>query len=176
MQTTGWRGIFCAEWLPLADWACCSGRVRHGRRCQKFSPLTTRSRRRPLHENPLSYTLQICSILPDDARIARAPRSHAEYRWSQCKALVFIEALARHRKVAAAARAVGLTRQSAYCLRDRVPAVAEVWARAQDVGRARRCGGRPGAAAAAPKGDGFGAARRRFRAAKATLLAARRRF
>jgi len=31
-----------------------------------------------------------------------------------------------------------MTRQSAYRLRDRVPQVAEVWARAQAVGRSRR--------------------------------------
>jgi len=37
----------------------------------------------------------------------RRPRSHAEYRWTQSKALAFIEALARHGKVAAAARASG---------------------------------------------------------------------
>jgi molybdenum-dependent DNA-binding transcriptional regulator ModE len=80
----------------------------------------------------------------------RPPRSHAEYRWTQSKALAFIEALARHGKVAAAARAVGMTRQSAYRLRDRVPQVAEVWARAQAVGRACRRG-----KAAVSQGDTF---------------------
>ena len=58
---------------------------------------------------------------------ARTPRPSAEYRWTQAKALIFIEALAWHGKVAAAARSVGMTRQSAYRLRARVPQVAEVW-------------------------------------------------
>jgi hypothetical protein len=71
---------------------------------------------------------------------ARPPRSAPEYRWTADKAHAFIEALAQHGKVAAAARSVGMTRQSAYRLRDRVPQVAEVWARAQALGRARRRG------------------------------------
>ncbi len=71
---------------------------------------------------------------------ARTPRPFAEYRWTPSKAHAFIEALAQHGKVAAAARAVGMTRQSAYRLRDRVPQVAEVWPRAQAIGRARRLG------------------------------------
>jgi len=71
---------------------------------------------------------------------ARAPRPSAEYRWNPHKAHAFIEALASHGKVAVAARSVGMTRQSAYRLRDRVPQVAEVWAQAQAVGRARRRG------------------------------------
>ena len=73
-------------------------------------------------------------------RDRRPPRPDAQYRWTQPKALAFIEALARHGKVATAARAVGMTRQSAYRLRDRVPQVAEVWARAQAIGRERRRG------------------------------------
>ena len=71
---------------------------------------------------------------------ARTPRPFAEYRWTPPKAHAFIEALAQHGKVAAAARAVGMTRQSAYRLRARVSQVAEVWAWAQPVGRARRLG------------------------------------
>jgi molybdenum-dependent DNA-binding transcriptional regulator ModE len=71
---------------------------------------------------------------------ARVPRSAAEYRWTDNKALAFLQALAQHGKVAAAARAVGMTRQSAYRLRQRIPALAEGWARAQAMGRARRRG------------------------------------
>ncbi|MBO9498003.1 MAG: LysR family transcriptional regulator [Novosphingobium sp.] len=84
------------------------------------------------------------------------PRPAAEYRWTPSKALAFIEELARHGKVAAAARSVGMTRQSAYRLRDRVPQVAEIWPRAQAAGRARRCGK---AALSAAQGDTSGAAR-----------------
>jgi len=71
---------------------------------------------------------------------ARTPRPTSEYRWTPRKATAFIEALAQHGKVAAAARAVGMTRQSAYRLRDRVPQVADVWPRAQALGRERRRG------------------------------------
>jgi molybdenum-dependent DNA-binding transcriptional regulator ModE len=73
----------------------------------------------------------------------RAPRPHAEYRWTNRKAHAFLDALALHGKVAAAARAVGMTRKSAYRLRDREPVVAESWARAQAIGQARRRGELP---------------------------------
>ena len=71
---------------------------------------------------------------------ARTSRPHAEYRWTNRKAHAFLDALACHGKVAAAARAVGMTRQSAYRLRARVPVVAEGWARAQAIGREQRLG------------------------------------
>jgi hypothetical protein len=87
---------------------------------------------------------------------ARSPRPTAEYRWTPAKAHAFIEALARHGKVAAAARAVGMTRQSAYRLRDRVPQVAEVWAFAQAAGRAPRRGK---ATVSPAQGDTSGSAR-----------------
>jgi len=90
-----------------------------------------------------------------NAHQARPPRPHAEYRWTNRKAHAFLDALARHGKVAAAARAVGMTRQSAYRLRERVPIVAEGWARAQAIGRARR-----GKATVPPaQGDTLGEAR-----------------
>jgi hypothetical protein len=69
---------------------------------------------------------------------ARTPRPLAEYRWTNRKAHAFLDALACHGKVAPAARAVGMTRQSAYKLKDRVPVVGEGWARAQAIGRERR--------------------------------------
>jgi molybdenum-dependent DNA-binding transcriptional regulator ModE len=83
---------------------------------------------------------------------ARRPRSAAEYRWTGRKVVAFLEALAQHGKVAAAARAVGMTRQSAYRLRDRAPKVAEGWVLAQTAGRARRKGKRA-------QGDASGMAR-----------------
>ncbi|HEU4651729.1 MAG TPA: hypothetical protein VFS49_09975, partial [Croceibacterium sp.] len=69
---------------------------------------------------------------------SRARRPTAEYRWTSRKAHAFLDALAEHGKVAAAARAVGMTRQSAYRLRQRIPVVAEGWPPAQAIGRARR--------------------------------------
>ena len=94
---------------------------------------------------------------------ARPPRPFAEYRWTPPKALAFIEALATHGKVAAAARAVGMTRQSAYRLKQRVPAMSEAWARARAIGQARRRAGpknvRRQATHGAPQGDTFGEAK-----------------
>jgi len=87
------------------------------------------------------------------------PRRNADYRWTPEKALAFVEALARHGKVAAAARAVGMTRQSAYRLKERMPQVAAAWLRAQALGRARRRGGVPGFPPAAPQGDASGRAK-----------------
>ena len=86
---------------------------------------------------------------------AFTPRPSAEYRWTNRKAHAFLDALAQHGKVAAAARAVGMTRQSAYKLKDRVPVVAEGWVRAQAIGRARRRGELPRVTAAPPQGDGL---------------------
>ena len=95
-------------------------------------------------------------IAPD----ARTPRPHAEYRWTNRKAHAFLDALARHGKVAAAARAVGMTRQSAYRLKHRVPVIAEGWERAQALGQERRKSRRRGKATVSPpQGDTFGEAR-----------------
>ena len=51
---------------------------------------------------------------------SRPPRCNADYRWTTPKALAFLEALAKTGKVAAAARAVGMSRQAGYRLRDRL--------------------------------------------------------
>jgi hypothetical protein len=90
---------------------------------------------------------------------ARTPRPAAEYRWTDNKALAFLQARAQHGKVAAAARSVGMTRQSAYRLKRRVPAMADAWVRAQVIGRARRRAGPHKAASWAPQGDASGFAR-----------------
>jgi molybdenum-dependent DNA-binding transcriptional regulator ModE len=87
----------------------------------------------------------------------RIPRSAADYRWTDNKAFAFLQALAQHGKVAAAARSVGMTRQSAYRLKPRVPAMAEAWARA--IGRARRRAGPRKASPCALQGDASGCAR-----------------
>ena len=51
---------------------------------------------------------------------AAARRSNADYRWTVPKVRAFMEALAVHGSVAEAARAVGMSRQSAYRLRARL--------------------------------------------------------
>mgnify|MGYP004521345413 CR=1 FL=1 len=65
------------------------------------------------------------------------PLPHDQYRWTPAKALAFLDDLARHGNVAQAARSVGMTRQSAYRLRDRSLTVAEAWPRALAAGLAR---------------------------------------
>jgi len=67
----------------------------------------------------------------------RSTRPNSEYRWSPSRALAFLEALARCGSVAGAARAVGVSRNSAYRLRERAPAFAEGWLLAQRLGLAR---------------------------------------
>jgi hypothetical protein len=98
------------------------------------------------------------------------PRPNAEYRWTGAKAAAFIEALARHGKVALAAREVGMTRQSAYRLRQRIPRVDDVWLKAQAEGRARRTGK---ALAWRGQGDAFARQGDALREGKATHWAAR---
>lgn len=55
------------------------------------------------------------------------PLPHDQYRWTAAKALAFLDDLGRHGNVARAARSVGMTRQSAYRLRDRSLTVAQAW-------------------------------------------------
>ncbi|WP_121118391.1 hypothetical protein [Croceibacterium ferulae] len=55
------------------------------------------------------------------------PLAHDQYRWTAAKALAFLDDLGRHGNVARAARSVGMTRQSAYRLRDRSLTVAQAW-------------------------------------------------
>ncbi|PNU04120.1 hypothetical protein [Novosphingobium guangzhouense] len=55
-------------------------------------------------------------------------RTNADYRWTRTKIHAFVTALARTGEVAAAAREVGMSRQSAYRLRARLgPQFAQVW-------------------------------------------------
>ncbi len=51
---------------------------------------------------------------------AQSARPDPDYRWTTLKAMAFIGALAEFGKVAEAARAVGMSRQSAYRLRQRL--------------------------------------------------------
>ncbi|OBX18035.1 hypothetical protein A9995_13940 [Erythrobacter sp. QSSC1-22B] len=74
---------------------------------------------------------------PDSPATPPAPRPDADYRWTSAKAAAFLGALAACGKVAAAARAVGMTRQSAYRLRARAPLVAQAWPLALAAGRER---------------------------------------
>jgi len=84
------------------------------------------------------------------------------YHWTTLKARVFIGALADLGRVADAARAVGMTRQSAYRLRERLGEdgpFAKAWDRAQAHGRAKRPVRGRGArkvAALPPESDIFG--------------------
>jgi len=97
--------------------------------------------------------------MPDQS----APATPA-YHWTTDKALAFLGALAELGQVSEAARAVGMTRQSAYRLRARL-GDAGPFARAWDQARARgreRLGARRRsrkATALAPESDYFGLGR-----------------
>ena len=55
------------------------------------------------------------------------PSTSDNTRWTGPKAAAFLKALARHGKVAKAAREVGMSRQAAYRLRARAPKFAQMW-------------------------------------------------
>lgn len=82
------------------------------------------------------------SIPPAAApRAAARPgrRANADYRWTSPKAIAFLDALAAGESVAAAARLVGMSRQSAYRLRARAGGrFAQGWDLARRAGHARR--------------------------------------
>ena len=86
------------------------------------------------HPHPPASPLAPRAFPAPDAQ----PRSNSEYRWTPDKALAFLGALADCGKVAAAARAVGMTRQSAYRLKARSALVAQAWPLALAAGRERR--------------------------------------
>jgi len=65
----------------------------------------------------------------------RTRRPNLEYRWTKPKALAFLRALVHGYSVAAAAREVGMSQQSAYRLRERL---AECFAEGMGRGAAQR--------------------------------------
>jgi hypothetical protein len=78
------------------------------------------------------------------AEAARSRRCNADYRWTLPKVMAFLHALAGCGEVAEAARAVGMSRQSAYRLRSRLAGgpFAEGFELAREAGREKR-GRRP---------------------------------
>jgi len=74
-------------------------------------------------------------------RVDKSALPDPSYHWTTRKAAVFLGALAEFGRVAEAARAVGMGRQSAYRLRERLGEgglFARAWDRAQAEGRAKR--------------------------------------
>jgi molybdenum-dependent DNA-binding transcriptional regulator ModE len=72
---------------------------------------------------------------------ARPRRPNAHYRWTRAKVVAFLRALALGGRVAAAARAVGMSRQSAYRLRARLgEEFGAVWDEGRRIGVARTRG------------------------------------
>ena len=65
-------------------------------------------------------------------------------RWTGEKAGDFLKSLARTGKVASAARAVGMSRQAAYRLRERAPRFAGLWEVALEQARRQRASARRG--------------------------------
>jgi hypothetical protein len=85
--------------------------------------------------------------IPAPAASRAAPgsgrRPNADYRWTPRKAIAFLDLLAAGESVAAAARVVGGSRQSAYRLRERVGGrFAQGWDLAQRAGHVRRAAAR----------------------------------
>lgn len=77
--------------------------------------------------------------MPHTANPRPPRRSNAECRWSRPRIHLFLRALAAGGSVAAAARAVGVSRQSAYRLRRRFGAdFAQVWDEALEIGTEMR--------------------------------------
>ncbi|TCM17885.1 hypothetical protein EDF56_105231 [Novosphingobium sp. PhB165] len=78
-------------------------------------------------------------MIPTDSAAPKSRRSNADYRWTRAKILTFLHALARTTSVAAAARHVGMSRQSAYRLRARLgKEFADVWDEGLRLGAARK--------------------------------------
>jgi len=82
----------------------------------------------------------LSSPMTHDTPTRSARRPNADYRWTRAKALAFLDALAESGDVSAAARQVGMSRQSAYRLRTRLgPGPFDTaWNAAQRAGRARK--------------------------------------
>lgn len=96
--------------------------------------------------------------LPPPA-VSRPPRCNADYRWTVPKALAFLEALAESGRVAAAAQAVGMSRQAGYRLRDKLAGgpLGDGFALAMAAGKARRRRARPRSRWAGPGLDALSA-------------------
>ena len=95
-------------------------------------------------------------------RPAKSSLPDPSYHWTTRKAQAFLGALANFGRVDEAAAVVGMTRQSAYRLRERLgdgSLFARAWDQARAEGRARRRARRCGAAKATvlpPESDMFG--------------------
>jgi len=62
--------------------------------------------------------------------LSKSRRPHRAGEWSSALAVTFIVTLAATRSVTLAARAAGMSRKSAYALKDRDPAFASAWSAA----------------------------------------------
>jgi len=77
---------------------------------------------------------------PDTPAAPRARRANEDYRWTKAKVIAFLDALALTGEVSAAARQVGMSRQSCYRLKERFGPgpFANGWHAAQRAGRERK--------------------------------------
>ena len=79
------------------------------------------------------------SLMPHPPAAAWAEAETPDHtRWTHEKAALFLKLLARTGKVAPSARAVGMSRQSAYVLRARAPTFASLWDHAMAEARKQR--------------------------------------
>ena len=72
--------------------------------------------------------------------LSKSRRPHRAGEWSSALAVTFIVTLAATRSVTLAARAAGMSRKSAYALKDRDPAFASAWSAALAAAEQRRQG------------------------------------
>jgi hypothetical protein len=72
--------------------------------------------------------------------LSRPRRARRSSDWSPAKAVTFIVTLAAHRSVTLAAAEAGMSRRSAYVLKDRDPAFAAAWTAALRARKGRRQG------------------------------------
>ena len=64
---------------------------------------------------------------PAPSRVRPAPRTTAIASWTAVRRAIFLDMIGHGTNVAAATRGAGMSRQSAYALRDRDPAFAAEW-------------------------------------------------
>ena len=105
----------------------------------RHSPLTIRcptTRRLCLLQPPITVAKRTASL----HLLSRPRRARRSSDWSPAKAVTFIVTLAAHRSVTLAAEEAGMSRKSAYVLKDRDPAFAAAWTAALRTRKGRRQG------------------------------------
>jgi len=130
----------CAVGAPnLIGEACNLSLISAMARTQTFRPLTIRcptTHPLCLLQPPITVAKRTASL----HLLSRPRRARRSSDWSPAKAVTFIVTLAAHRSVTLAAEEAGMSRKSAYVLKDRDPAFAAAWDAALRTRKSRRQG------------------------------------